>query len=432
MIKLNPKQELALQYLEDDTTKIVLYGGAAGGGKSFLAAYFTFKKCLEARTNKNKIVILVCAKTQTHLTQVYYTELRKVVNIVAKANKKKIDVKLDSITNTITIDGFPADIILKEVSTKPSDPEFDYLGGYNADYIIIDEAQNIPEKGYHTLLARLRGNKTNNKMLLTCNPGNCYLKTLFYEPFIEDTLSPDTKFIVANMEDNAINLNKTYRDNFAKQPEDVRRRLLYGDWDFSGNRSSIFTAEYLNTLTKGVEVSNVGNRYMSIDIASTGGDKSVWIVWDGITIIDVVYLNSTLNADITRVSEELAQKYGVLNKNIIFDGDGMGSILDIKNKYTAFSNQKSKKDCYLKMSQNNFNLHNSILQMNVNGTNMVDVIVRELSTIKLMDNDRIITKKEIRSQNGFSPDFADAIMMRYHFDVSKAGPTLKVYATPSR
>ena len=46
-MKLSIKQTIALDYLEDDTTKEVGYGGGAGGGKSILGCYWQLKNRLK-------------------------------------------------------------------------------------------------------------------------------------------------------------------------------------------------------------------------------------------------------------------------------------------------------------------------------------------------------------------------------------------------
>lgn len=46
-MKLNKKQTIALDYLEDNTTTEVEFGGGAGGGKSALGCYFQLKRRLK-------------------------------------------------------------------------------------------------------------------------------------------------------------------------------------------------------------------------------------------------------------------------------------------------------------------------------------------------------------------------------------------------
>jgi len=46
-MKLNPKQSIALDYLEDNQTTELLYGGGAGGGKSILGCYWLLKMCFK-------------------------------------------------------------------------------------------------------------------------------------------------------------------------------------------------------------------------------------------------------------------------------------------------------------------------------------------------------------------------------------------------
>jgi phage terminase large subunit len=46
-MKLNKKQTIALDYLEDNITEEVLFGGAAGPGKSLLGCYWQLKNRLK-------------------------------------------------------------------------------------------------------------------------------------------------------------------------------------------------------------------------------------------------------------------------------------------------------------------------------------------------------------------------------------------------
>ena len=44
---LTKKQTEAIDFLEDDKTTEVLFGGGAGGAKSFLGCYWVLKTCLK-------------------------------------------------------------------------------------------------------------------------------------------------------------------------------------------------------------------------------------------------------------------------------------------------------------------------------------------------------------------------------------------------
>ena len=46
-MKLTVKQTIALDYLEDNITNEVLFGGGAGGGKTALGCYFQIKRRLK-------------------------------------------------------------------------------------------------------------------------------------------------------------------------------------------------------------------------------------------------------------------------------------------------------------------------------------------------------------------------------------------------
>ena len=46
-MELTIKQTIALDYLQDNKTTELIFGGGAGGGKSVLGAYWVLKMCLK-------------------------------------------------------------------------------------------------------------------------------------------------------------------------------------------------------------------------------------------------------------------------------------------------------------------------------------------------------------------------------------------------
>ena len=51
-MNLSIKQTIAIDYLEDQKTNVILYGGGAGGGKSMLGAYWVLKQCLKYKNTR--------------------------------------------------------------------------------------------------------------------------------------------------------------------------------------------------------------------------------------------------------------------------------------------------------------------------------------------------------------------------------------------
>jgi len=410
MIKLNEKQKIAWKYLNDDTTETIIYGGMVGGGKTFLSAYFCFRKIIEYNKKDKDITILIGSKTITHLTGVFMKELRSICRLW--------NFKTQLLPNNeVRINNLKGNIILLHLANRPSDPEFDFLGGYNCSYLILEEAQNIPPKAIQTLMARVRKKVIGtNKILITCNPGQGYLKTNFYDKYITGTLDEKIKFIEASMYDNYHNLDDKYINKFDDMSEGVRKRLM-GDWNWMSNDERLFDMNYIDDIFK-KDGTTTGEFYLSIDLASSGMDKSVWILWKDFTIVDIRWEGTTLNEDISRITNEIQKKWNIKRGNIIFDSNGIGSVVDLNKWYIPFDNGKFKNDCYFLMKKKGFKIWSGFdLGKMIDGMTLEDRIRRELHSIKINSDGKISSKKEVKGSLGWSPDFIDAIMMRFYFHI---------------
>jgi hypothetical protein len=74
---------------------------------------------------------------------------------------------------------------------------------------------------------------------MTCNPGQVWLKKVFYLPYVQDTLQPTMKFVPALPTDNP-HLPASYIDMLRSLPNAQRRRLLEGDWNYMEEDDSLF------------------------------------------------------------------------------------------------------------------------------------------------------------------------------------------------
>ena len=164
-IKLLPKQEEAVWYLNQPHIREVKYGGAAGGGKSALGVLWLNSMC---QIHKGSRWLMGRAKLKT-LKQ---TTLNTFFELTSKLecsnwfdyNQQAGEIKYKN----------GSVIILKDLFLYPSDPEFDSLGSLEVCGGFVDETAQINQKAWQIALSRCRYglDKFNitPKMLGTCNP----------------------------------------------------------------------------------------------------------------------------------------------------------------------------------------------------------------------------------------------------------------------
>ena len=224
------------------TAQEVLYGGAAGGGKSHVQVMDAMLYAL--RYPKSKQLIL--RRT--------FAELDKsIVRTVKNLYPQKI-FKFNSSAHTGTfINGS-----LIDFGYIATDNDLDRYQSSEYDMIRFDELTHFTEHQYTYMLSRLRGAAPfPRQMKSSTNPGGVghqWVKKRFVDPsppnkvFIgEGNLSK--VFIPALLSDNPF-LTKndpTYRDRLLALSERDKKALLYGDWN-------IFEGQYFDEFDEKVHV----------------------------------------------------------------------------------------------------------------------------------------------------------------------------------
>jgi hypothetical protein len=200
-----------------------------------------------------------------------------------------------------------------------------------------------------------------------------------------------------------------------------------------------------------------GQKYMIIDVAGLGRDKTVISFWDGFYVTEMI-----VRQDITaKEVDEMLTKRQIPSSNCLIDetGVGFGVVNELKKTLhrevrgfvAASAAVKKEGETDLEATQHNYkNLRSQCwftLAKYVN-SGMIGIykgipeatknlIIEDLEQMKQINADKdtklqVITKEEIKEKGGLnrSTDCGDALMMRMFFTVYKHAPFMSFFIKP--
>ncbi len=428
-MKLSIKQTTAIDFLEDKKTNVILYGGGAGGGKSMLGAYWVLKQCLKYPNTRYVI-------GRSRLKNLKETTLRSLFEVCAMQGlKANIDFTYNETKSLITLHETKSEILLKDLFHYPSDPNFDSLGSMEITGAFIDEATEITPMAFNVIQSRMRYNLDKHnlcpKLLMTCNPSKGWIYSEFYKKYKDGTLDDNKKFVQSLVTDNP-NISKHYITQLQQLDVLNQKRLLFGDWEYSDDDSQLFSIDALNDMFTNNFVSREKTNYISVDVARYGRDQSVICLWNGWRVEQIKTLDKNSIDELATIVDTMAKEHKVQRSNIVADSDGVGGgFVDILKGCKSFVNNSKalddenfknlKTQCYYKFAQK---VMNGQVFINVQDKAMQQKIIMEFEMVKQHDIDKdnklmITPKEKIKQLLGRSPDIADAIIMRYYFELNK-------------
>jgi len=427
-MKLLIKQEHAVYYLKDNITKEILYGGAAGGGKSALGVLWLIEQC-QAYPGTRWLMGRSKLKTLKETTLNTFFELTSNLKLSNSYN-------YNSQTGVITWTN-GSEILLKDLYSYPADPNFDSLGSLEITGAFIDECNQISFKAWQIVTSRIRY-KLNEynltpKILGTCNPAKNWTYSKFYIPTAAGTINETRKFIQSLPTDNP-NLPPSYLDSLLALDENSKQRLYYGNWEFDNDPARLIDFDKIHNIFTNDFVDS-GDMFISADIARYGSDKMVILVWSGFRVIEIFTLDKSSITETAEAIKSLMNKHRVPLSNVIADEDGVGGgVVDIVRCKGFVNNSKALKEennnveyqnlktqCYYKLAEL---IQSNKLFIDCNNADTQDVITKELEQVKRdkIDQDgklRILPKEKVKELIGHSPDYSDALAMRFYFDLKQ-------------
>lgn len=422
-IRLSKKQQEAWKLLKDKTTNEILYGGGAGGGKSFLASLWAIDMCIRYPGCRGLMAraVLKALKESTLKT------FRGIIN----------DLKWQNLVYINELDGSikftnGSEIILKDLFLYPSDPNFDSLGSTEYTFAFIDEASQVTEKAKNIVLSRIRYRLEEfglvPKLLIASNPAKNWMYDQFYKPWKSNSLPEDRAFVQSLVTDNP-NISPHYIKSLHKLDELSKQRLLYGNWEYDDSLGKLFKYDKILDLFTNKFIQQ-GKKYITCDVARKGSDKCVICLWDNLRVEKIIEYDISLTKQIRLTIEELEETYSVPRSHIVIDEDGVGGgLVDELPGCVGFVNNSSpkcgenyrnlKSQCYFKLAEY---VNDNKIFVNCPNIEIKGKMIQDLEQQRMKDPDKdgklsIVGKDIIKQNIGRSPDYSDALMMRMYFEV---------------
>lgn len=333
-------------------------------------------------------------------------------------------------------------IFLLDAKYQPSDPNYMRFGSMQMTRGWIEEAGEFELECKNNLQASIGRWKNDTyklapKLLQTCNPSKNYLYKDYYKLDMEQQLPVYRKFIQALPSDNKT-LPKDYIPNLINilSPNEIQR-LVYGNWEFDDNPYALFDYQDILGLYTNEFIKPTEERYITADIAYTGADKFVIMVWSGFVVVKIIAIDKIDDTMVSKKINELRIHYRVPLKNVIYDADGLqtftrnssnsgnlvGAVgfhnnatpVKVQGKKENFKNLKAQVYEYFAQQVKDSKV---FIQDNAFRKQVIEEL-EQINKSPMLDDGKyaLEPKSKVRERLGRSPDFADALAMRFYFEL---------------
>jgi hypothetical protein len=347
---------------------------------------------------------------------------------------------------------------LFDLAPAPSDPDYDTLGSLNLTHVIIEEVGEVSKKAKNVFGSR-KDRFLNEvygitgKVVMTQNPSQNFTREEFYEPykklgggeyqkwpigdvFINKLVDGKNKqiksvgyrvFIRSLPVDNPF-LSKNYVETLKRLPDQERKRLFEGNWDYQDQSDGLFSSGILDRATTYNLPNELSPKYIGVDVADKGKDKTIVSLIENGVATKQVHLNVDTSGEkpISQLYSLELIKFAQMNGfkpgnagNIAIESNGVGvGMRDFMRssgwfitEYTATS--QSRSDGFWRLHKS---LESGELKIYVDFDKSTSGELRKQLSLHTYEmNDKlqpvICQKKKIRDVLGYSPDSADSFMI---------------------
>lgn len=366
-LTISEVQNIAMQEFENPQVVSIIFGGGAGGGKSFLIGLLAAIACKKYPKSRWGLA----RKELKSLKQTTLATLISKVHPLLGITEN--DYKLNLLDSTLEYSN-GSQLLLLDLTAKPSDPEMESLGSLELTGAFVDEVGEVNKKPYDILSSRVNRwlNKEygiTGKVVGSCNPSPGFVRQDYFDKYDAlgggriqkwknghvwvdgERMDAYSVYIRSTVIDNPF-IDDNYVENLKRMPPQEKKRLLEGDWDYLDEDDSLFPMALVDKMTvynvpdfaedeHGNQLDANGktkkfNKFIGVDPSDTGKDETViTLVEEGI-ITQQLEVKSPQGKDdaigffIAGKLIEFAEKNGFTKhvaKHITIEGNGIGASL---------------------------------------------------------------------------------------------------------
>lgn len=443
-MKPTEKQFQAYQRLTD--SDYIFLGGGAGGGKSW---WLCESRLIKAITYPGYKSFIGREELKRLMSSTYLTWVKVCAAYGVKQGDGYHEWKLNGQYNYIQF-GNGSRIDLLDVKYLPSDPLYERFGSAEYTDGALEECGEIHFMAFDVLKSRVGRHKNDEfgirpTLAMTGNPKKNWTYTTFYLPWTKGELPEGYAFIQSLYNDNPHTASQYEKSLGAIRDKTLRERLKEGNWNYDATPGTLFEFDPVNDLwTNTLPPVTEDDRFMTIDVARLGSDKTVFYFWKGFNLYKkAVFFKQDLYETAQRL-KEFTRTEGIPYSHIVADSDGVGGgLVDMCRGIHGFINNSSPREAeiprydYLRKQQfsnlktqcayimaQKVNRHEVAITIQNPDTEFYELLPQELGTYRIInpENDTskmtLLSKDKVKEEIGRSPDYGDAFIMRAFFTLS--------------
>lgn len=232
--RLSDKQAEAWRLLEyNPHVKEVLFGGAAGPGKTWFGCLWKIQRRLRYPKTRG----LTGRQQYSDLRDSTLKKFLEIWDTFGQHNPFGVGGHYNQQDKTFYFDN-GSEELFRHMAYEPSDPNFNRFGSTEFTDLFVDEVQEVDERAWDIAISRIRYNLhllpiPKPKALCCANPEHNWVKWRFVSDKDHSPVEPKPHqaFVSSLLTDNPnAEFVSTYTENLSGLSNFDQQRLLYGDW----------------------------------------------------------------------------------------------------------------------------------------------------------------------------------------------------------